>query len=161
MPNQEEHCLEYYRSALLPLQSAAILPALIAELELLEGHDAMIQSLRAAGARCAGRLRACATLEESVEEMNRRLAERAWGWCAIGDEGTTFRIVHRAPPLALADGETGRKAAAAFLEGLYTAWFHSLGANPELAAIAVGSEDDAIILRFGRVARIEAAGART
>lgn len=69
------------------------------------------------------------TLEASI---NKVWADLDWGWVHLSDESDCLLIEHNASPLKVAFGEQALDWSPALLEGIYTAWFESMGIDKSL-----------------------------
>ncbi|KAF1021388.1 MAG: Cellulose synthase operon protein D [Paracidovorax wautersii] len=72
------------------------------------------------------------TLADLAAAMNRRWQPMGWGVVSLEEQPGYLRILHEFCPLPAALGSAGASWATAFVEGVYQAWFASLGVDAAL-----------------------------
>ena len=88
-------------------------------------------------------LGASATLPELQVAMNERWSAMRWGLVSLEESSGFLRVNHQLSPLVAVLGETSASWSAAFLEGVYQAWFTAMGIDPALK-IRQAAEPDAL-----------------
>ncbi|RKP54535.1 cellulose biosynthesis protein BcsD [Pararobbsia silviterrae] len=95
------------------------------------------------------------TVADMQKGMNDVWRELGWGRVEIRDAQSWLVLTHHRAPLRTVFGPDNLTWAGAFLEGVYEAWMHQLGADSHLRVTAAGSVDPAdpsgtMVFLFGK-----------
>ena len=126
--------IEYLLARQSSRQWNGFLSALSAELSSHLGVDECRALMHRAGLRFASQtpLPACETVQEMQHAMSEVWLGMEWGWVSLHETPQYLSIQHFCTPLQAAFGAEHAGGMAAFLEGVYQHWFHSLGSGPAL-----------------------------
>lgn len=133
--------LDHYRSRCCSPQWQGFVRALCEELEqgLDESDRARLMARLGGRFAAAHPLPEAATLQALQDAANAVWAELDWGRVEFEEQPDCVLVRHGASPLAAAGG-TGRPWLAAYLEGVYRAWFHAAGGAPVLDVVCTQAD---------------------
>lgn len=114
----------------------------------------LAQFARGAGKQFAGQsaLAGAGTVAQMQEAMNRVWGELDWGVVEIREARDWLVLTHYHAPFNAVFGPGNLEWAGAFLEGVYEAWMHQLGADSQLRVTTAGPADasGAMVFLFGK-----------
>lgn len=152
--------LNHLRQLQIDATWSPLLEALGQELEAQLDAPALRVLMARAGQRFAAArpLEGAPTLADLEAAMNRHWQSMGWGVATLEEKPGYLRILHEFCPLPASLGTAGQAWSLAFLEGIYQAWFMSLGVDAALQVRQHGLADELGSAEF-RLERLEAAQA--